>query len=133
MQLQFASFISEYNPTHYRTVELTVSDTMASAVDTIATAQKINTDDTLCKLIALGLEVYKFKQKLFNAKIVILESSLYCQNCSLLTRIKHSFKVTLFNDDYVFCDQCFYTYKHITFGIRMLENYLQLQGKVGNK
>jgi hypothetical protein len=73
------------------------------------------------ELLTLALRYYKFKQGTLNPDSSQNEKTFYCQICGQMHKVRYRHKAIVYNEEYVFCEDCFFADKDKAFIIRQLK------------
>jgi hypothetical protein len=97
-----------------------VEPEMYQEVIDIAQHEGMEISATVRELLALAMRYYKFKQGVLNPTNPQNTKTFYCQVCSALTGMRKMHKAQILNEEYHFCENCFFAGRHKNFIVTMV-------------
>ena len=113
-------FLSTPEPPRMRRINLFIEEPMNEEIRTIADCEELDFSSTIRELLTIALRYYKFRQGTLNPHAPQNSKMVYCQVCGGLTKVRYMHTTTVLNEEYKFCEDCFFTDKYKNFIITMI-------------
>src|SRR5687768_8863123 len=81
----------------------------------IAQEENIQLVEVVAQLLELAVRHYKLKKNEVQPKETVSEKTFYCQVCGKTCKTRYMHKATVFNEEYKFCEDCYFADKHKKF------------------
>jgi hypothetical protein len=103
-----------------RRTRLTLDEDLYQEVLEVADAEGLDFSAAAGALLEFALRYYKFKRGTLNASLPQNSKTFYCQICGQLTSMRRLHKAQVLNEEYQFCELCFFAEKHKIFIITLV-------------
>src|SRR2546426_986526 len=103
-----------------RRVRFTLDEETYQEVLDVARSEGIDFSTTVGALLEFALRYYKFKRGTFNDSLPQNSKTFYCQICGQLTSMRRLHRAQVLNEEYQFCETCFFAEKYKAFIIILL-------------
>jgi hypothetical protein len=114
-------FFNVSEPPRMRRINYFIEEATIEEIRTIAQYEELDFSTTARELMDIGLRFYQFKRGTLNPNNPNNDKLIYCQVCGQLTKVRKMHTTRVINEDYKFCEDCFFADKHKKFVIAMIQ------------
>ncbi len=113
---------------HYEGMEIsaTVRELLKFALSSyqitkeIAQTEGITPEETMTDLISHAYRYYKYRQGTINPALPANAKTFFCQVCGHEEKVRRQHSTKILNEEYKFCEDCFFADKHKPFIVTLL-------------
>ncbi len=89
-------------------------------IKVIALYEGLEISATIRQLIAIALRAYKFRRGTLNPALPQNTKTFFCQVCGQMNSVRRQHTATVLNEEYKFCEDCFFADKYKSFVITLI-------------
>lgn len=86
----------------------------------IAQSEGITLQETITDLVSHSYRYYRYRQGTLNPALPANSKTFFCQVCGQEEKVRRQHSTKILNEEYKFCEDCFFADKHKPFIVRLL-------------